>query len=312
MSVNILLNDNFNTFTFGSAPNEWFYYSLNGPLANAGFVHSGPEGTVIGVMPATLDNTANSAFEHVKWLAFRNKSYTVPTSGYIISEVTMSSKQLGIECNPFPVEYVPNPQSDPRLISGSIANINLQYLITLDTFFSNEVIYALYEILPFNKPSYGGSGPDYASFSSLIPIGTIKDYNNGMVTIGTAVGANCASWLVNGEVRYTTPQLGFYPEPQYVVRNLGGPPVARTISNINFGFGVFTLLDACLPGPSCCRPGLIPLENTTYYNPCAISLTPGQDNEKVPQTFFLPNKSEYRLWGQGAIMSLKNQLIYTM
>ncbi len=312
MSVNILLNDNFNTFTFGSGPNDWFYYSLNGTLANAGLIQSGPGGTVIGVMPATLDDTSSSSFEHIKWMAFRNTSYTVPTSGCIVSEVTMSSKQLGLSCNPFPVEYVPNPQSDPRLISGCIANENFQYQIALDTFFTNEVIYALYGILPYNKPSYGGSGPDYAAFTSLIPIATTKDYINGMVTIGTAVGANCASWLVNGEVRYTTPQLGFYPDPQYIVRNLGGPPVARTISNINFGFAVYTLLDTCLPGPSCCRPGLITLENTTYYNPCAISLVPGQDNPKVPQAFLLPNKSEYRLWGQGAILTLKNQLIYTM
>lgn len=310
--VNILVNDNFNTFTFGSEPNQWHYHNLgNGVLANAGLIQSGVNGTTIGVMPATLDVTTNSADEHVKWLAYRNQSFNVPTTG-IVSEVTMSSTQLGVDCNPFPIDYVPNPQADPRLISGSITNINLDYLITLDTFFTNEVIYALYEILPFNKPSYGGSGPDYAAFSSLIPIGNLRDYNNGVVTIGTLVKPTCASWLVNGQIRYTVPQLGFYPEPQYIVRNLGGPPVARTISSINFGFGVFTLLDACLPGSNCCRPGLIQLENTSYYNPCAISCVPGQDNPKVAQTFLVPNSPGNRLWGQGAILNLKQQLIYTL
>ena len=311
--VNILLNDSFDTFTIGSGPNDFYYYSLgSGVLADKGFIQSGPNGTTIGVVPATLDVTTNSAFEHVKWLAYRNQAFDIPANGCLVSEVTLSAKQTGIECNPFPVDHVPNPQSDPRLISPSIATINDQYLITLGTFFTNEVIYAFYEILPFNKPSYGGPGPDYAAFSSLIPIGCVKDYNDGLVTVGTAISANRASWLVNGETRYTTPQLGFYPDPQYIVRDLGGPPVARTISNINLGFGVFTLLDACLPGKNCCRPGLIQLDDTTYYNPCAISCVPGQDSPKVPQTFLLPNIPSNRLWGQGGILNLKRQVVYTL
>ena len=64
--VNILLNDNFDTFTIGSGTNDWHYFNMEGILADKGFVQSGPNGTTIGVVPATLDDTTNSGFEHVK------------------------------------------------------------------------------------------------------------------------------------------------------------------------------------------------------------------------------------------------------
>jgi hypothetical protein len=316
MSINILVNDDFTNFSVGNKQGEaeFFYFTAGSFIGNNGTFASSSSGTTIGSVPFSL--TVNNDLDHVKWLAYRSQTFTLPDNGELIAETTLSGRCVGVDCNPFPVSLVPNPQSDYRLSAYGPSNIDFTHLMTSDFFITNEVIYALYEILPDNKPSYGGPGPDYASFSSLIPVGGKEDYDpaTGTVTVGTAYNKACGyiRFLVNGEERYRTPRVGHYPDPQYISINHGGPETDIVMETVNLGYGIFTLLDGALIGSNCCRPGLIALDKPDlYYNPCAVPCLPQFQGQK--QTFYnTTDPASLRLWGQGAYMNLKKQVIYTV
>lgn len=316
MGINILIDDNFSTFSVSETPGaaEFTYYKAGSFVANDGSVFSGSNGTTIGSVPYTLSTTNGT--DHAKFLAYSSKSYDLPTNGELISEVVMSGRVTGVECNPFPVQLVPNPQSDYRLACFGQANINFAHLVTSDLIMTNDVIYALYEILPEYKPSFGGPGPDYASFSSQIPVGCRKDLDeNGYVTLSIAYNRSqgIIRYLVNGEERYRTPRVGFYPDPQYITNNFGGPQVAIDLDNINLGFGTFTLLDYTLPSNNCCdRSALIALfDPKLYHNPCDVPCLPQYSNQSL--YIYDPSANiNNRLFGQGAYMNLKRRVVYTV
>lgn len=308
MSVNILVDDDFTSFNFGSGINDFSYYKVGNFTANDGQILSGPDGTTIGSVPFTL--TTTNLNNHVKFLALSAQPFKIPDYGELVMETTLSGKCLGVDCNPFPVSLVPNPQSDFRLACFGSVNLNYTYLITCDILLTNEVIYAIYEILPENKPSFGGKGPDYAAFSAEIPIGCKKDLDaNGNVTVAVACSQTHTRYFINGEERYKTPRLGHYPDPKYITNNWGGPEVDRVVPNVNPGYATFSLLDYSNYGPCDQRSTLVALYTPSFYkNPCDIS---GHCNEP----FFIYDTSaalNNRIWGQGAYMKLRKRIIYTI
>lgn len=323
MSTTPILVDDFTSFPISNTPpnpptyNTFIYFQFPeyNFVANDGNVLSGPQGTTIGSVPYTL--TINNGLDHVKWLALRSKPFTLPDTGELITQTLISGRQINVENNPFPKDLVPNPHADPRLSMVGPTNISyvsyrsLTIFLTSDILITNDVIYGIYEILPFAKPSYDPSNTtiDYASFTALIPIGDKRDMDprTGEFIAATAYNktAGYYRFIINGEERFRVTNLGHYPDPKYIVINHGGPPTNLTIDNVQTGYGLFTLLDGAIscPNLNCTLPALVRLDPATdYFNPC---------NNSIPEVFYdsIDQKSN-RIFGQGGILNLRQQTVY--
>jgi len=313
----ILVDDNFTSFDVGINPLEhtFFYFTFGSFVADDAVIISNSQGTLISSVPftKTIPTPVPSlgTLDHVKFLAYRSRAFVAPTNGdELVIETIMSAQQVGVSLNPFPKTLVPNPNRDFRLAVGTQSTIDLANLLTFDVFITNEVIYALYEHLPFNKPNFGGPGPDYAAFTYVIPIGGIKDFDptTFLVKVGIAYNKQegYVKWLVNGEERFRVTKIGFHIDPQFLVINHGGPETLYSPNSLNTGFGNFTLLDAVL------SPHKVPTDQ-----PALVLLnTPDQyrsvNSDALPQKFLITtDELPFKLFGQGEALVLKHQQIYT-
>jgi hypothetical protein len=114
----------------------------------------------------------NPTFDHVKYLVY-GAPVDAPDDGREIGALTVAAAKQTYANPKFPAAFVPHIQNLPRdfrLCSFAANCIDPDNFNVFDMFFTDDTIYAFYEKLPFKKPGYGGSGPDYNAYSSAIPI----------------------------------------------------------------------------------------------------------------------------------------------
>lgn len=275
-----LLVDDFTSFNIGgtSPGYDQFVLLQQGTfIADRGIVTSNYTGTYITSIltpPPTPDPR-----DYVVWLVYREKSFPHPSDAEIIVQSTFSVKDLA-------------PPPCKSLIG--ITNLfNIPYgnniiPLTSDMLVVGDIIYGIYEILPFNKPEFTHQNvTDYAAFTSAIPIGDKRDMDprTGEFTGGMAYNKTGGYWrfLINGEERFRVTNIGQYPNPKYIVANYGGPPTNLVLDNVHVGYGMFAVSNAIVE----CS-GL-------------IKLTPGS---LAPEPCFDTG-------GEGGILHLIQQLVYT-
>lgn len=186
--------------------------------------------------------------DHVKYLVYQTTPFDLPDDG---SEIVYSVTAAG-QINPGTVpasiaDGVTNAGDDIRLAGCAINCIDYETWMVYDFFLSNETIYAFYERLPFGKPSFGGSGPDYHAYSHAIPIAKrnkedpLNQYNELSIAINRK--NSIVRWLVDGEEKFRIKDIGLPIEREYRILDHDGPSLPAEPEFANFGFGTFTLLD---------------------------------------------------------------------
>lgn len=191
---------------------------------------------------------AIGALDHVKYLVYRNGSIPLKEDGSdFVYEGVISAQQIFPEVLPSAyLEGITNINSDARLASSALNLIDFESWLVFDCFLTNETIYAVYERLPFGKPSYQqppGTGPDYEAFTHLIPLS--KRVKEGFDKIQVKINrkAGTVAWFVNGVEKYKINNLGVPIDRTYRFNNHGGTPTPVDLKQINVGFGNFTLMD---------------------------------------------------------------------
>ena len=284
-------------------------------------INAGVNGMYFGAVPLQYFNNTDVTTKNIAAILNRANTYQVPKNGTLIIESVVNAKQFNVCMNPFPIELVANPQADPRLVCPMLKNsfttsgVNGKQ-VTVNTGFAitNEVIYAFYEILPattnnVSPNSLLGIGNN-AAFTAMIPIAAVNELADDYVTLGIGYnGAGPITWFVNSVEKYIVPMVGFYPEPQYIIINYGGTPSGLPPAglNVTVGLSINQYMDGCLPGFEA-RPALIQLQTgVMYYSPYS------SQSVFAPQLFSKKqNDVDNVLWGQGGVINLRRQIIYTL
>lgn len=260
---------------------------------------------------------------HPHWLAFRSTRFQTPTDGRELRvEAEICMKQIYNEESPFPQEFVSqstgdggieNMYEDPRLSTAGFICGDFNTFMIFDIMFTNKVIYALYERLPFGRPDYGGSMPMYQAFTHLIPIAT-RSPNDDFIKVGISINRKekVVHWLLNGKSVFEVNRIGYpLPDSKYKILDLDGEPEEAIIEGINYGFGTFTLQDMTSPFHDHGRQtrALIPLSPpASYYQP-SITTPFGKPIPMTDEDFvtgYTFQQHEKVLNDQGAILQVRN------
>lgn len=309
--IDVLLKDNFKTFN----PADYIVVGFDGVIG------TGPCGMNIKSTPFTF--TAPDPSDNVKFLMFRNQTFQTSYDNNLVIQTIMTGKQTGLCDIPFPCDMVPDPCIDYRLCCAAQLNVDMFSLISFGTLLTNDVIYALYS--RSRNPStiddlYKGTqplSPLTAAFTYVIPIGSVCDTDccNGLVDVAIIYNKenNALIWNINGNNRYMIDRIGCKLDScnqQYLVQDLGGDQGTVELEEISVGFGTLDFLDATISPhyvSKCCSPyALVRLRPEDQYNDVNCF---GQK-----QLFYINNPlaNDYRLFGQGANLFLKKQIIYTI
>ena len=103
-------------------------------------------------------------------------------------------------------------------------------------------------------------------------------------------------WFVNGKECFRVDRIGYRIDRQYMTLDHGGDEVLVDPKQLDFGMGLFTLLDGELPSGQ----ALVRLSNQSnfYFDPAV--------GQPTLQTFGdAESKVESRLFGQGAEMHVE-------
>src|SRR4051812_14798396 len=109
-------------------------------------------------------------------------------------------------------------------------------------------------------------------------------------------GAGTVRWLVNGKERFRIDRIGYRIDRQYMTLDHGGDEVLVEPKQLDFGMGLFTLLDGALPSGQ----ALVRLSSQAnfYFDPAV--------GQPTPQTFGdEESRDESRLFGQGAAIHVE-------
>ena len=291
-----LFRDDFiHGFDAGSGDGDWFYFGTPTFLGNDGMEETGPHG--LHVTAERFRNTVppgpDGGVDHVKWLAYASR-FNGPVPGFAAEpgrelsvEATVSAQTFGTENHPFGAA-VEDPDDDLRLASAALNGIDFESFIVFDVFLTNKRVYAFYERLPFGRPALG----NYAAFSYQIPLLERRPGDEHKVGIAYDRAAGVVRWLVNGKERFRVDQIGRRIDEEFLTLDHGGDEELVEPRQLDFGMGLFTLLDARLPSGT-------PL----------VRLSTAQDFYFVPDgsggfdpAAFVDEASqdESRLFGQGA------------
>ncbi|MBT2423719.1 hypothetical protein J7F01_16975 [Streptomyces sp. ISL-22] len=232
------------------------------------------------------------AADHLKFFALARHTSKAGILGFdaepgrvLTIDVTMSARTFGTEQHPFGAA-VANPRTDLRLAAGAMNTADPETLMVFDFFVTNGFIYAFYERLP--RP-----GADYAAFSYALPVArraTVDQVNNLAVAYDRSAGT--VEWKLDGRTVLSVDRIGYKPaDRKHLILDLGGREELVQPRQLAGGFGMFTLLDAEMPGA---EGGLVRLsDDLRYYDPDRGA--PAQQGFTDPAG--LP---QHRLWGQGA------------
>lgn len=268
--------------------------------------------------------------DHVKFLVFLSDQND--TSQYATYNTDLSDRhdycggdtmELVYEMNatcvaelgdiPYPGEAIRFPQEDPRLAACAMNAVALPDENTqvgdgafgvFDFLLANEQIFALYERLPFGRPSVGGAYNEYSSFTSMVPVARRRKHDYHKLSIAFNRARGVVRWLIDDKEVYRVDRVGFRL-PLCDVQmlpdiNEGELEYPKTLS---MGFGTFTLLDfhqfnngTCTSEKPLAR--LVSGANA-YYNPYDRDATSGNPKPNVDFYDETPAE-EKRIWGQGA------------
>ena len=294
-----LFRDDFHQgFDAASGSGNWFYFSSPPFVGNDGTETTGAHGLHVSAPQFDLTvaqddpNGLLGALDHVKWLVYANRfSNGVPgfaaESGRELSvEATVSAQTFGTAHHPFGAA-ITDPDDDLRLASAALNGIDFETFMVFDLFLTNTRIYAFYERLPFGRPQLG----NYAAFSFQIPLMARRPGDEHKLSIAYDRGAGRVRWIVDGKVRFQVDQIGRLIDRRYMTLDHGGTEEDIEPKQLDFGMGLFTLLDGALPSGQ----ALVRLSNqpSFYFDPAL-----GAPN---PQSFVDEGSAPgSRLFGQGA------------
>lgn len=329
VSRTLLLQDNFRRFDVGSASTHCYEFfrrdsstlgycarqtndQTEAPAADDGIITVTPKGVLIASVPFKSDSVGDLA--RYRFLAFRTQKFVATELGEIIIETVMAGRQVGVEMHPFTTENVPNPNVDYRLATAAQVNLDFETLVGFHVFATNDMIYGVYERLPWNKPGFcaddGIIRPDYAAFSYVFPIGDRRDFNDERGSVRVSVAYNkskgYARWLVNGEERFRVVKVGFHISRKFLAVDHGGEEVPVSPKLFSVGFGILSPTDFALVPHREHITGLIPMYSIDRY----IGLR-GEGAEQIPTApAFVESPSTAKTFWCGATLSVQEQYIY--
>jgi hypothetical protein len=266
----------------------------NGVTGEPAFSITLPQESAGSGVPATND--------HAKWLAYMNHLSSAGVPGFdtsadleLAGTARITGRTFGTERHPFG-GAVADPQTDLRLAAFAMTTIDLESFVVFDFLFTNRLVYAFYERLPFGRTN---ANP-YAAFSYAVPVADRHDGDVHEPTIAYDRRTGIARWLLDGAEVYRVANVGRHPDSrEHLVLDLGGREESVALRQLAFGMGLFTLLDASLGG----APPLVRLsDQLTYFSPL-------QGAPHRPAFVDESSRPESRLFGQGAEMSVQSYTV---
>jgi hypothetical protein len=301
--------DNFaNGFSVNSPGAKWFYFGTGSFVGNNGKTSTFHGGMNIWA-PGSNPQTGQPAFtktvepehisglpgglDHVKWLVYMNHLSSRNVPGFdaqwnheLSCSTSMNGATYGTEYHPFGGN-VSNSQKDVRLATYAMNTIDFESYMVFDFMFTNEMVYAIYERLPFGRTASN----NYAAFTYAIPVKARSPWTNHHLSISYDQRGGVVRWVIDGVEVFSVSSIGYrLPHPEWMIIDHGGTEQWVTMNQLACGMGMFTMLD----GTSSWGSGLVRLSTAPnfYYHPHVNSW--GQ--------WFVDENSSYssRIFGQGA------------
>jgi hypothetical protein len=299
-----LFRDDFHQgFDAASGSGNWFYFSSPPFVGNDGSETTGAHGLHVSAPQFDLTvaqddpNGVPGRLDHVKWLVFANRfngsfpGFAAEPGRELAVEATVSAQTVGTAQHPFGAA-VTDPEDDLRLASAALNGIDFETFMVFDVFLTNKRIYAFYERLPFGRPQLG----NYAAFSFQIPLMDRRPGDEHRLSIAYDRDAGRVRWLVDGKERFRVDQIGRLIDRQFMTLDHGGEPEDVAPKQLDFGMGLFTLLDGALPSGQ----ALVRLSNEPNFY---VDPSHGLPN---PQAFVDEGSAPgSRLFGQGAEIAVE-------
>lgn len=318
----VLWDDFSDGFSVNVPDAKWFYFAAGPYVGDDGIVTTAQNGlrvTSSGVNPATgepafvrtlglesVNGGLPGGLDHVKWLAYMNHLSSHGYPGFdavmgeeLTCEATLSGRTYGTGGHPFG-GAVSNPNDDIRLAGVAMNTIDFETFLVADFFLSNERVYVLYERLPFLKgaPGFG----NYASFTYAIPVAKRKLGTDHSMKIAYDRAAGTIRWLLDDREVYRVDRIGYRIDRRHMLLDHGGEDTLISPRQLACGMGMFTLLDAVLPGST----GLVRLSEAPgfYFSP--------RLGEPAPAEFVDASSADHsRLFGQGAELRVRKYGVST-
>ena len=317
------------TVTPGAPGARWFYFSAGPFVGDDGLPTTSTRGLKV-VPKRTNPTTRQPAFtrtlgqeptngglpgglDHVKWLVYANHIASTSIPGFdavpgqeLACETRLSGRTFGTAGHPFGA-HVRNPNDDLRLGAVALNAIDFETFIVSDFFVTNERIYALYERLPFGRPSSGGNLNEYASFTFTVPVATRSVGDQHHLKIAYDRSRGLMRWLIDGKEVMRMNRLGHRIDRRHMVLDHGGAETLVQPRQLACGMGMFTLLDASRPPQGASDPrseGLVRLSTApNFYFHTGLG-------QPTSQTFADPDsRPSSRLFGQGAELNARRFVI---
>lgn len=269
---------------------------------------------------ASADPHPTGFLDHPKRWIIRNSDYEVPPCGQIYVEACIAAKVMGVEDAAAPLgsiegvdtfgPAVNNPQSDLRLGFAALTLTDFSSGLNAMVAFTNETIWAVYEMLPFDQEDGVAENGSRASFAGAFFMGqrNVARPNSDFSRVGIAYDKQKGlTWYLNGVAVHNEPRPGHPPKHDHILYHVPGESRDVEVECLRFGLGLFTMLDA-LPmetdkiSPSQ-QQALVRLTPAAYTHP----VRPGR------QVSFLYNDSPWsaRLPNTGALLISKEfKIVY--
>jgi hypothetical protein len=302
-------------FTVGTADARWTYFSLGPWVTHDGVATTSPAGLRVvakGKHPTTgepaysltlppekVSGGPPGQFDHCKWLVFANHLASTGVPGFdavrgqeLSGEVMITGRTFGTRGHPFGAA-VRNPEDDLRLAMCGQNMIDFETGLVFDFMFSNERVYALYERLSYARTPQR----HYAAFTYTIPVARRTPDSTHRLKIAYDRTAGVVRWVLDGQEVFRVDRVGRHIDPKWLVGDHGGDEEDVEMRQLNFGLGLFTLLDACQDGR-----GLVRLASDPSYYVVPQSTEAGGfvDEQSLPGS---------RLFGQGAELRVQQYVI---
>ncbi len=240
---------------------------------------------------------------HAKWLAYVDRhsaagypGFESTTSAQLVGTARIGGRTFGTEADPF-AAAVADPADDVRLAAAGMTSIDLESWMVFDFLFTNTHVYALYERLPFGRTA----ARRYAAFTYAIPVRRRQADQMHVAQIAYDARAGVVAWRLDGGEVLRVSRIGArLPHREHLLIDLGGVEERVAPRQLDFGMGLFTLLD----GAHRRGPGLVRLSDAhTYYAP---------DVGEPHVLAFVDEESpaESRLFGQGAEMHIESYTVH--
>lgn len=282
--------------------------------------------------PVNLDNSGqphpNGFLDHFKRWIIRNSDYQVESCGQIYVEACMAARIFGNDgvgnfatgsnsqqpMNTAAIDTfgaaINNPKSDARTGFAAVTMTDFSSGLNAMVAFTDETIWAIYEMLRFDQEDGVAENGSRASFAAAFFMGqrNVARPHDDFARVGIAYDKNKGlTWYLDGVAVHNEPRPGYPPKHENILYMVPGESRRVDVECLRFGLGLFTMLDA-LPmetdriSPSQ-QQGLVRLTPASY----SLPLRPGRDVSFVNET----SPPEARLPGTGALAIVKEfKIVY--